>query len=198
MDIEGPPIELLTRRLAECPAEFLAEPRIGLHGQVRVAAVVADLARDLGGPLLTPAQAEVFQPRGSDQATARRNWLALVLVGAWLLGDPWFRSGQPFGAGAVEFLTSRLTELANLNVAGKFVSDPDRREELARVCLSGLGLRPAGESAAQAADRLSTISSSERQRVLEAARQAEERARAVREAMQKKAAEEAAAQSSRE
>jgi len=197
MDTDGPPLELLTRRLAECPAEFLAEPRIGTHGQVRVAAVVADLVRDLGGPLLSTAQAEAFQPRGA-QAGQQRNWLALVLVGAWLLGDPWFRPGQRFGAGAAEFLTNRLTEAAKLNAAGKFVSDPDRREELARLCLSGLGLRPAGESAAQAADRLTTISSSERQRVLEAARAAEARARAVRAAMAKKAAEEAAAQSSRE
>ena len=198
MDLEGPLLEVLTRRLAECPAEFMAEPRIGRNGQVRVAAVVADLARDLGGPLLTPAQAEVFQPRGGDQAATQRNWLALVLVAAWLLGDAWFRQGQRFGTVAVSLLTSRLKELADLNVAGKFVSDPDRREELARVCLSGLGLRPAGESAAQAADRLTTISSAERQRVLAAARQAEARAQAVREAMQKKAAEEAAAQSSRE
>lgn len=198
MDLPGPPLELLTRRLAECPAEFLAEPRIGQHGQVRVAAVVADLARDLGGPLLSAAQAEVFQPRDSGQAAAQRNWLALVLVSAWLLADPWFREGQRFGAGVVEVLTCRLNELANLNVAGKFVSDPDRREELARVCLNELGLRPAGETAAQAADRLTTISSAERQRVLAAAHAAEERARAVREAMAKKAAEEAAAQSSRE
>ena len=198
MDLAGPPLELLTRRLAECPAEFLAEPRIGRHGQVRVVAVVADLARDLGGPLLSSAQVEVFQPRGGDQAAAQRNWLALVLVGAWLLGDPWFRDGQRFGLGAVELLASGHNELAQLNVAGTFISDPDRREELARVCLNRLGLLPAGETAAQAADRLSTISSSERQRVLEAARVAEERARAVREAMVKKAAEEAAAQSSRE
>ena len=198
MDSEGPPLEALTRRLAECPAEFMAEPRIGRNGQVRVAAVVADLARDLGGPLLTPALAEVFQPRAVDQAAEQRNWLALVLLGAWLLGDPWFRQGQRFGADAVALLTNRLHELAALNVAGKFVSEPDRREELARLCLDGLGLRPAGESAAQAADRLTTISSAERQRVLAAARQAEARAQAVRQAMQKKAAEEAAAQSSRE
>ena len=55
-----------------------------------------------------------------------------------------------------------------------------------------------GVRIAQAADRLSTVSTSGRQRVLAAARQAEERSRAIREAMAKKAAEEAAAQYSRE
>ena len=198
MDSEGPFLETLTRRLAECPADFLAEPRVGVKGQVRVAAVVADLLRDMGGPLLTPAQAAVFQPRSAQPAGGQRNWLALVLVAAWLLGDPAFRQGQRFGTSAAAFLIDGLTELARLNPAGKFVSDPDRREELVRLSLSRLGLRPAGETPAQAADRLSTISTTERQRVLEAARAAEARARAIREAMAKKAAEEAAAQSSRE
>ena len=195
---EGPPLEALTRRLAECPADFLAEPRLGVNGQVHVAAVVADLLRELGGPLLTPAQAEVFQPAGSVQPAGARNWLALVLVTAWLLDDPWFRQGQGFGVNVAAFLIDGLRELARLNPAGKFVADPDRREELVRLSLSRLGLRPAGETTAQAADRLSTISTTERQSVLEAAHAAEQRAQAIREAMAKKAAEEAAAQSSRE
>src|SRR6266849_2730630 len=167
MDEEGPPLEALTRRLAECPAAFLAEPRVGAAGQVSVAAVVADLLRDLGGPVLTPARAAVFQPRNALQARDQRNWLSLVLLAAWLLHDEWFRQGQRFGPGAVELLTAGLNETAKLTPAPKFVSDPDRREELVRLCLSQLGLRPAGESAAQAADRLTTISTIERQRVLE-------------------------------
>ena len=195
---EGPALEALTRRLAQCPAEFLAEPRIGARGQAHVAAVVADLLCDLGGPLLTPNQAEVFQPRSGPAAGAQRNWLSLVLVAAWLFDAPWFQDRHRFGPAAADFLTNDLNELASLNPAAKFVSDPDRREELARLGLSRLGLRPAGESPAQAADRLATISTTERQRVLAAARMAEERARAIREAMAKKAAEEAAAQYSRE
>ena len=198
MDEEGPALEVLTRRLAECPAELLAEPRIGNSGQVRVAAVVADLLRDLGGPPLNLARAEIFQPRNALQGRGQRNWLALVLVTAWLLADPWFREQQRFGAAALEFLTTGLNEVEKLNPAGKFLADPDRREELVRLGLSRLGLRPSGETVAQAADRLTTISTTERQRVLEASRLAEARAQAIREAMAKKAAEEAAAQSSRE
>ena len=195
METEGPQLERLTRRLAECPADFLAEPRIGASGRVQVAAVVADLVRDLGGPLLTRAQAEAFQPRRAEE---NRNWLALVLIAAWLLHDPWFREQGRFGQQAADFLTAGAAQLAALAAAPLFVSDPDRREELARLALRDLGLRPAGESAAQAADRLATISSAERQRVVQAARQAEQRAEAVRAAMAKKAADEAAAQYSRE
>jgi hypothetical protein len=43
----GPELEWLTRRLAECPAEFLRPPGRG-PGKVDVEAVVADLLRDLG------------------------------------------------------------------------------------------------------------------------------------------------------
>jgi hypothetical protein len=195
METEGPPLEALTRRLAECPAEFLAEPRIGAAGQVQVAAVVADLLRDLGGPLPSPAQAAVFQPR---QARGSRNWLQLVLIACWLLHDPWLREQARYGPAAADFLTGGLTQLASLAQAQTFISDADRREELARLALRDLGLRPAGESVAQAQDRLATLNTAERNRVMAAARQAEERARKVREAMAKKAAEEAAAQYSRE
>jgi hypothetical protein len=195
VDAEGPPLEALTRRLAECPAEFLAEPRIGAGGRVQVAAVVADLVRDLGGPPLTRAQAEAFQPRGAE---GHRNWLALVLIAAWLLHDDWFRAEKHFGAGAAEFMTAGAAQLAAFTQAPLFVSDPDRREELVRVVLRDLGLRPAGETPAQAADRLTTLNTAERQRVMKAARQAEERSEAIRAAMAKKAADEAAAQYSRE
>jgi hypothetical protein len=61
-----------------------------------------------------------------------------------------------------------------------------------RVALARVGLRPAGETIAQAQDRLMTLSSAERQRVMRAARAAEERARAIREALARKAAQESA------
>jgi hypothetical protein len=192
---DGPVLESLTRRLAATPAEFLAEPRLGAAGQVHVPAVVTDLLRDLGGPPLTPAQLAVFQPA---DARRHRNWLGLVLVACWLLHDPWFRERAAFGPAAADFLTGGLAALAAHVQAPRFVADPDRREELARLALRGLGLRPAGETDAQAEDRLTTLSTLERERVVRAARQAEERARAIREAMAARAAEEAAAQYSRE
>jgi hypothetical protein len=197
MQAEGPVLETLLRRLAECPAEFLAEPRVGKNGVVDVAAVVSDLLRDLGGALLTPEQAAVFcLPAGS--ARKHRNRLRAVLVAAWLLHDPWFRSRQQFAGQAAAFLNDGVAEVAGLIQAPHLVADPDRREELARLCLKGLGLRPAGESVAQAEDRLTTLSSVERQRVIREAQAAEKRARDIREAMARKAAEEAAAKYMRE
>ena len=196
MQKHGPVLETLLRRLAECPPEFLAEPRIGDKGDVEVAAVVNDLMDDLGGALLTPVQLAVFRPAEADRKTQNR--LRTVLVAAWLLHDAWFWAQQVFAAPAYEFLAHGLDDLASFVQASKLVSDADRREELARLGLKALGLRPAGETVAQAEDRLTTLSSAERQRVIREAQAAEKRARAIRAAMARKAAEEAAARYGRE
>jgi hypothetical protein len=179
MDKEGPPLEALTRRLAECPADFLADPRIGRTGVVPVTAVVADLLRDLGGGPLDAKQSAHFAPQEAKQ----RNTLSAVLIACWLLHDPWFRRAERGAEHARAFLLTTLPELAATTPAKKLITDPDRREELARLCLKALGLRPAGESVAQAQDRLATLNTAERQRVIRAAREAEERAQAVRAAM---------------
>ncbi|MEY2926583.1 MAG: hypothetical protein RL367_1060 [Pseudomonadota bacterium] len=194
MDLTGPPIERLTHRLAETPADFLGEPQIGTGGRVAVAALVADLLARFGGRA-EPVQLARFV---SDQAPRDRNRLALVMIAVWLLADDWF-AGAGIGPGPMAaLLDSGVEELAVSNPAHQFVHDPDRREELARTVLARLGLRPAGESEAQAADRLTAISGAERQRLLNASRAAEERAREVREALARQAAQESADKWTRE
>lgn len=196
MTQEGPSLEALTRRLAETPADFLAEPRAGGRGTVEVAAVISDLLRELGGAPLTKAQAEALV-RANPKI--QRNRLSLMLVACWLLGDPWFQQSGRFAPGALSFLSEGLNELAAMIPATAMVTDPDRREELARLYLKQLGLRPAGESEAQAQDRLTTLSSTERRRVVQAARAAEERARKIREEIaRRKAQAEADAKAIRE
>ncbi|MCI0461831.1 MAG: hypothetical protein L0Z62_33185 [Gemmataceae bacterium] len=197
---EGPLLEVLTRRLAECPEEFLAEPRVGTVGTIHVAAVVGDLMLDLGGSPLPRTRAGTFRT-GLDRKG--KNRLRCILVACWLLHDGWFRARRRFAEPALRFLAEGLNELAALVDAPRLVTDPDRREELARLCLEALGLRPAGETAEQAEDRLTTLSSVERERVIRASRAAENRAaelreQAVREAMARRAAEEAAARYSPE
>jgi hypothetical protein len=189
-----PSLPSLTRRLAETPPEFLLEPEIGRDGTVRVSAVVSDLMRALGGVPLTPRQAAAFRARpGPDD----RNRLRLTLLVCWLLHDGQFRAAGLAGP-ALGLLTSGLRELAVVVPAEKCVSDADRREELVRVCLDQLGLRPEGEDEATARDRLATLSSVERRRVIAAARAAEQRVREVREAMARQAAYDAQMKAMRE
>lgn len=190
---EGPPLAALLERVAETPKDFLAEPRIGAAGQIHVDAVVGDLLVTLRAPVDT-RELERFAGKGP----ADRNLLAVVLLECWLLADPWFASAAPTKSELLVLLGDTAAELAAATSARKFVDDPDRREELVRVTLAAIGCRPAGESEAQAEDRLTSLSSAERARVVEAARAAEQRARQIREALRKKAAEESADKWTRE
>ena len=194
MHREGPPLESLTRRLAECPPEFLASPRLGAVGKVVVPAVVADLLREIGGGALTPEAAAALD---DNARWGKRNTLSLTLVACWLLHDPWFRRPD-LAAAALSLLAGGLHELAQAASADKCITDADRREELARLCLKALGLRPAGESVAQAEDRLATLSSLERASLLKATAAAEKRAADIRAAMARKAQEEANLKAMRE
>ena len=194
MQNEGPTLESLTRRLAETPEDFLAEPRIGQSGRTHTAAVVADLLRLLG----SPTEVDQLAPFAGTDARRDRNRLAVTLLLCWLLSDDWFRQRKLETRKLLRLLDIEASELAAQVPARKFVIDPDRREELARVALARIGFRPAGESTAQAQDRLTTLNSAERARVIKAAQFAEQRARQIREALARKAAEESADKWTRE
>ncbi len=190
----GPALETLLRRLVDIPPDFLDEPRIGSKGRVFVAALVCDLLA-MHGHRAGRAELSLFGP---ESVRADRNRLALVMIVVWLLADDWFLA-QGFGqTELLRICADTAGELAAASAAHQFSADPDRREELVRVVLTRLGYRPAGETDAQARDRLSALSGVERQRLLEASRVAEERARAIREALVKKAAEESADKWTRE
>ncbi len=194
MQTPGPLLESLTHRLSDTPVEFLGEPRIGESGAVHVAALVNDLLFRHGKR--APAQS-LAQFMGAT-AKADRNRLALAMIAVWLLADSWFVARSIAQADLLLVFSDALVELAATTPAHKFVNDPDRREELARIVLSRLGFRPEGETVAQATDRLSSISGTERRHLLQASRAAEERAREIRAALVKRAAEESADKWSRE
>ncbi|MBI2839216.1 MAG: hypothetical protein HYX75_12940 [Acidobacteria bacterium] len=191
---EPPVLDRLTHRLTECPAEFLAEPRIAGSGRIHVDAVVSDLLVDLGGQPLTVDEARTFQSASSKD----RNLLRLVLVATWLMHDDFFCEARNVAAAVQDWLRGGLAELAALVSADQFVGDPDRREELVRLGLAALGLRPAGETPEQAADRLKTLSSVERAALIRETKAQIERARVLRRKMEEEAAREAAARVTRE
>ena len=193
MLLPGPPLETLLRRLADTPPDFLDDPRIGAAGQVAVAAVINDLLA-LGPGRASAAELQRFESRSSGDAGRLR----MALVMAWLLADDTLRPHLGARAPLLELLHATAAELAGVASALKYLHDADRREEFVRVVLARLGLRPHGESAEQAADRLSALSAIERQRLLDASRAAEARAREIREALVRKAAEASADKWTRE
>jgi hypothetical protein len=197
MHTPGPHLEILTHRLADTPAEFLAEPRIAGVANAQAVAVAA-LVNDT--VLLHGARAPAASLQGfvGAQVKMDRNRLALAMILCWLLADEWFIAQRLPQHDLLQVLGEAARELAASTPAHQFTQDPERREELARIVLARLGFRPRDESVAQATDRLSAISGTERRRLLEASRLAEQRSREIREALAKKAAEESADKWSRE
>ncbi|XYJ12674.1 hypothetical protein ACSUZJ_12020 [Telluria sp. B2] len=194
MKHDGPDLERLTRRLADTPVDFLAEPAIGTRGGVAVAALVNDLLALYGARACAGTLARF---EGWD-AHADRNRLALAMIVVWLLADEWFRDARLEQPALVAVLDETVAELAGAAPAHRFVNDPERREELARSVLAAIDYRPRGETPEQAGDRLAAMSGTARRKLIEASRGSEKRARAIREALFRKAAEESADKWTRE
>lgn len=194
MNAVGPSIDRLARRLSECPADFSRDPLIGGRGIVHTHAVVNDLISDLDGTALYSADLQAFRKTSADS----RNFLQIVLAACWLLEDDWFKKEKRFAVPAFKWLKNGLVEVSKLVSAELFITDPDRREELARACLKALALIPEGESEETAEDRLRSLDSVARDRIAKETAKEEERARKLREAMAAKEAAESAAKSGRE
>lgn len=194
MDLEGPDLETLTRRLTDTPPDFMDEPLIAGRGKVAVAAVVNDVLH-LHGTRATQSALVAFH---GNSTKGDRNRLALVLIVAWLLVDDWFLAMRFANEVLLQVLIDIPGELAPTAPASRFIDDAERREELARVVLGRLGYRPLGETCVQATDRLVAVSAAERRRLLDASRAAEQRAREIREALARKVAEESADKWTRE
>ena len=192
---QGPPIAVLTAHLSGCPEIFLAEPvQPSGKGKVDVSAVVSDLSLELGGTVLSKAQVKKYRYSSSRKIKKERNRLRLILLASWVL----FHKDVARKLRAKDVLTwldSGLDELAGLVSAEAFVEDSERREEFSRICLAAQEIVPGGESKSEAENRLSALSTVEREKVVREARAAEERAQKVREEMARKRRERQAASS---
>lgn len=189
----GPPLEVLMRRIAEAGSDVLIEPRIGAQGVAPVDAVVLDLFELLG--LEIPTSLEEF---GVNSSVQDRRRLQITLLLTWLCADESLQAQLKNAELLLQILQQVPAELARYTTVEQLISDMDRREELARLTLARMQLLPFGETAAQAQDRLNVLSSAERERLVAASRAAQVRARELREAMARQAAEEAADKMGRE
>jgi hypothetical protein len=207
MTAVAPSLSVLTRRLLDTPADFqlpgslppgeeLASrsrkaPSVPLPlPDVHVRAVLADVLESREVCFDAALLDSLLPP------TASRNQQALTLLVAWLLAEP----GLPLPADPAAYarLAEELAQLAPELSAERCLVEDERREELARLLIGALGLVPAGETAAQARDRYTAVSTLEAVRLAGLSRAREQRAQAILAALARKAAEEAADKWSRE
>lgn len=186
----GPALLRLQHRLSDTPAAFWQPDTQATRWPLP--ALVHDL---LWHHRLDVTAADLDAFRGK---SAHHPWYATTRLMIWLLMDEAFSPHVNNKRLVLSALTSTAEALHAGGRVAHYVDDIDRREEFIRVVLDCLELRPEGETAAQAQDRLASISSAERMKLIAASRAAEERARQVREALARKAAEEAADKWTRE
>lgn len=179
----APAMVSLHRRLLAAPMPLLQAPPV-------ITALVHDLIQQFDNTF------EASLLAGFDALSRPQASLAAALV--WLLADPGFShlslSAKDL-AQALRAISDRDDHKIDLP---RMLADEDLREELIRLLLSALCLRPEGETAAQAEDRLLMVSAEERERVLAASRASEQRAAAIREALAAQRAREAADKYTRE
>lgn len=191
-----PVLAELLLRVEQIPSAFLATPAMDQESGIPVDVVVCDLFETLfadkpGSALLAACRPSQAQPEGVRHA----RW---ILVASHLLFAPELPR-QELTRDAIErFFTDELRELAALDDVSVLHQDEERREELVRRALRAGGLRLPGESEAEADDRLRQVDRVARAKLLAEAEERERRAREVREAMRRRAAEEAAAKMCRE
>jgi hypothetical protein len=198
-------VERLCRRVGAIPSVFVDDPHEG-QAPLATHAILHDLLlvqceTPPSTAFLVPfRKGHVIKkaPKGAPEAAAaQRYFLARVL--AWLLMDDAFR-GLP--SERLEHAIQSAMGVLEVVAARQFLDDTDRREELVRLVLRDLGVLPDGEAPADAEDRLSSLDSVRRVRLLQEARAAEDERR-KREAeiaaeLAKKQAEEQAARYDRE
>ncbi len=187
MKHEGPAIETLLRKLEDTPPDFLENPA-GSEGQYRrYAALISDLFLKTG----TVLNAEILTRYAAANTPAQRNTLLLRSLTCWLLSAEEFAAALSL-ATLERILNETVPQLAAEYPAEKYAADAERREEFARLLLADCELRPRGETRAQSEDRLQSLSSAAKRSIIKASRESEKRAREIREALARKAAQDAA------
>ncbi len=199
MTEQAPPLPTLMRWLGELPPTLRAHDAASLE-RVSVRAVVHDLCETLLSARAAGAVDDdlLAAMEASPTDANAVNRLALTLRLCWLLWNPGLRAHGADAKQLRRLLVVEVAELASVVRVTDLDQEAERREELVRRGLRALGLRPGGETEAQARERLGQVDSVEAFRIIREAEERERRAREVREELARKAAAEAAAKISRE
>jgi len=201
MMCDGPVLQDLMQRISKIPDTFFLPIAESIYStskseEINIPAVISDLIFDLSGEIPSVYSLSDFMLKHNEDNS---NFLRLITICVYLFSDAWFSKAGGYANGVFKFLRNRqIQRLAEIINYKEFINDMERREELVRLCLDSLNLFPQGENRVIAKDRLTTLDSIERKRIIEKSRKAQERSRQLREAMARKKAQEAASKMSRE
>jgi len=134
-----------------------------------------------------------------DKVKKQPNLLGLHLVLCYFFADPNWKEENIDVEKLIAYLKDKLPILAtNVSPYTEWISDGERSEELVRSLLNGLDLLPANETEKYFKDRLRSIDTLERIRILEESKKAQERAQELLRKIKQAEEEEAASKYNRE
>ena len=183
----------LINKLSNVPKIFFNLPQISNNREKRdktisIKSIFNDLIFNLTNNFLSEESLKFLDLKYSPQNS---NYLNIIGLICYLLNDNFFKNKKLKSTQIINLLINRkiqkLSELINFD---KFVNDSDRREEIVRTILSELEILPSNETKNYFFDRLSTLDSVERYFVIEKGKEARERAKKIREEIERKRREE--------
>jgi hypothetical protein len=191
----GPDIDIhqLMRRLAQCPPDIYDFSSLDSTGPVPLA-LAQDVIFHLGGGALEKKDRNHL----IQLQTKRPTEAAFLMLGCYVLSHPIFLRRSELIPGCISLFRTGFSELADVSRARDFVLNTERREELVRLCLRSLAIRPSGESKESFKNRWESLDSVRRVELMQKAAQLRKRQEELRKAMEEKAAREAASKWSRE
>ncbi len=194
----------LTKWLSEIPNFFLTIPKMdndsnneNKNGKKEFAevcpnvkSIISDLYYNISNSFTDIDKLNFLSLSYSDK---NENYLRVVLMVAYLFSNDLFKGEGDFAERMVSFLKEeKFKKLSDLVKYDDLFLDSDRKEELVRFVLQYLEILPINESENYFLDRLEAIDSIKRAEVVEKSRLVQERAKKIREEIERKRLEELA------
>jgi hypothetical protein len=180
--------ELVTH-LRKCPDIYLEPSSLIESEGLNSIALICDTYRIVCNDFL---KKEFKKPNDFNLAYIDDNHWRSIHISLWLLSHRNFINSALIEDKLYNFWFEELSE-ASLYVKFKeWISDDERAEEMVRLLLHCCKIIPDGENQDEAADKLSSLSSADRQKVLKQSYEAHERIMNIKRAMAEKKAREAA------
>lgn len=179
--------ELVTH-LRKCPDIFLRSSVYFSPEGLNSIALICDTYRTVSGNFL---KTEFNIPTDRLKYISESHWHA-IHISTWLLQHEDFIDNPSIENKLNDFWFEELLHASAYVKFNEWISDDERAEEMIRLLLYSCEIIPYGENTNEAADKLSSISSADRQQVLKKSYEAHERIMAIKREMEEKKAREAA------
>jgi len=189
MDMSKYDVFELATHLRKCPDTFLQSSdffsKEGLNSIALINDTYRMISNDfLGNDFEIPSQFDVKYINDN-------HWRA-IHISTWLLSDQNFINNPEIKDKLYNFWFEELRLASEYVKFIEWINDEERAEEMVRLLLHCCGIIPHGENQDEATDKLSSLSSVDRHKVLKQSYEAHERIMNIRREMEEKKAREAA------